>query len=178
MNINNKQYKDFKNNEIEKTLKVIENIENSVKINLIETDGELTFQDINIQEFDEEVEQSLYDYSYPLFDDRKDYEYFLNEVIDYDYSDLNEEDYLYTNQETFVDELINFGFGFNYRVALVNEEYYAIFMDNESNGKVTYTNSKNDFLTHLNQLMDNYWLEVLDTLREQNQKEKDFLFEK
>lgn len=169
MNISNIHYQDFKNNEIEKALNVID-AENSVKINIPKTAGE-----INIHEFDEEVEQSLYDNSYALFSNREQYEYFLNEVIEYDCSDLNEEDCLYIKQENFIDELIEFGYGFNHRVALINGEYYAIFMDNESNGKVAYTNRKNAFLKQLNQMIANYWLEVFTTLRERNQEEKDFL---
>lgn len=169
MKVNNNKYAAFKANEIERALNVID-AENSVKINLPEIAGE-----INIHEFDEEVEQSLSDNSYAILGNREQYEYFLNEVIEYDCSDLNKEDCLYINQEEFIDELVEYGFGFNKKVALINEKYYAIFTDNESNGKVAYTNKKNAFIRQLNQLMDNYWLEVLDTLRERNQEEKDFV---
>lgn len=172
MNLNKINYDAFKANEINRMMSVIEDGKFNLDLQL-ENGGE-----IDIHELEEDVEYDVeYDIlmnSYKMFNSLEDYETFFNDILEYDESDYNEEGFLYVDHNKFLDRYDLEWYGMNLATILINGEYYAHYEHNEGDGVLRYTKSKREFEKMLNETIDNYWQNVLEAFRQENEDEKEF----
>ena len=172
MNIKNVKYAAFKANEVNRMMSVIEDGKFNLDLQL-ENGGE-----IDIHQLEEDVEYDIeYDIlmnSYKMFNSLEDYETFFNDILEYDESDYNEEGFLYVDHNKFLDRYDLEWYGMNLATILINGEYYAHYEHNEGDGVLRYTKSKKEFEKMLNETIDNYWQNVLEAFRQENEDEKEF----
>jgi hypothetical protein len=112
--------------------------------------------------------------SYKMFNSLENYETFFNDILEYDESDYNEEGFLYVDHNKFLDRYDLEWYGMNLATILINGEYYAHYEHNEGDGVLRYTKSKKEFEKMLNETIDNYWQNVLEAFRQENEDEKEF----
>ena len=172
MHINKVNYAAFKANEINRMMSVIKDGNFNLDLQL-ENGGE-----IDIHELEEDLEYDLeYDIlmnSYKMFNSLEDYETFFNDILEYNESDYNEEGFLYVDHNKFLDRYDLEWYGMNLATILINGEYYAHYEHNEGDGVLRYTKSKKEFEKMLNETIDNYWQNVLEAFRQENEDEKEF----